>query len=162
MSVGWSLYQSCSCLAPEPVLLTPSRAAERGGTLGDQCHLPLAPHPEGMQSFFVEWITKPKPFHAAEKDKQKNLTHKTREKLIWVDQMYRVDNALRVNFVLGSGNYFSFSTCKHRKCASFHPNLTEIHRSLGPWLWMPVWLAGASDSGRLGVGCLKYVSLQFF
>lgn len=53
-----------------------------------------APHPEGMQSFSVEWITKTKPFHAAEKDKQKNLTHKTREKLIWVDQMHRVDNAL--------------------------------------------------------------------
>lgn len=56
----------------------------------------------------------------------------------------------------------SLSLHANMERASFHPNLTEIHRSLGPWVWMPVWLAGASDGDRLGVGCLKYVSVQFF
>lgn len=54
-----------------------------------------------MQGFTVEWVTKNKPFKTAEKGKQKNFIHKTRENLILVDQINRVGN-------IPKGNYFEF------------------------------------------------------
>lgn len=49
----------------------------------------------------MKWKTKNKPFKTAEKEKQKNFIHKTRENLILVDQMNGVGNTPK-------GKYFEF------------------------------------------------------
>lgn len=55
----------------------------------------------------MEWITQNNTLRLLKK-KNIKFTHKTRENLIWVDQMNRVGNALKGKFILGFGKLFLF------------------------------------------------------